>query len=56
MERKIVHVRDNVYKLEAKPSIDEFFDATIRGELRLSPVKENITVIPGTPTGITLPQ
>lgn len=54
MDRKITHVSGNMYKLVAKPSIEEFFEAAIHGELDLELAKENIIYNPGKPTGITL--
>lgn len=56
MERKIVRVRDNVYELVAKPSMEDFFDAMISGELQLSLAKEDSIYRPGEPLVITLPR
>lgn len=55
MYRKIEHVSGNLYELKVRPSMDEFFDAAIRGELTLEPVGKDIICDHGEPTGIMLP-
>lgn len=56
MYRKIEHVSGNLYELKAKPSMEEFFNAAIRGEITLVPADADNIYHPGEPMGITLPR
>lgn len=52
MYREIEHVSGNLYELKAKPSMEEFFDMAIRGEVTLAPDDQDIILHPGKPEGI----